>query len=86
MTVAPSATTVNATYVGRTLIVNGRPIPAARLNPLPRCFATARPFRLAAWLAEPIPIARGVWITGLLGICPDLGPIMGMLAGAGDAC
>jgi hypothetical protein len=36
MTVAPSATTVNATYVGRTLFVNGRPITAARLNPLPR--------------------------------------------------
>jgi hypothetical protein len=36
MTVAPSATTVNATDVGRTLFVNGRPITAARLNPLPR--------------------------------------------------
>jgi hypothetical protein len=35
-TVAPSAGTLNATYVGRTLFVNGRPITAARLNPLPR--------------------------------------------------
>ena len=35
-TVAPSAATFNATYVGRTLFVNGRPVAAARLNPLPR--------------------------------------------------
>jgi hypothetical protein len=35
-TVAPSAATFNATYVGRTLFVNGRPVTAARLNPLPR--------------------------------------------------
>jgi hypothetical protein len=34
-TVAPSAATLNATYVGRTLFVNGRPVAAARLNPLP---------------------------------------------------
>jgi hypothetical protein len=31
---APSAATLNATYVGRTLFVNGRPVTAARLNPL----------------------------------------------------
>jgi hypothetical protein len=35
-TAAPSASTLNATYVGRTLFVNGRPVTAARLNPLPR--------------------------------------------------
>ncbi len=35
-TVAPSAATFNATYEGRTLFVNGRPVTAARLNPLPR--------------------------------------------------
>ena len=35
-TVAPSAATFNASYVGRTLFVNGRPVTAARLNPLPR--------------------------------------------------
>jgi hypothetical protein len=41
-TVAPSGTTVapsaklKATYVGKTLFVNGRPVTAARLNPLPR--------------------------------------------------
>ena len=35
-TVAPSAAALNATYVGRTLFVNGRPVTAARLNPLPR--------------------------------------------------
>ena len=35
-TVAPSAATVNANYVGRTLFVHGRPVTAARLNPLPR--------------------------------------------------
>ena len=35
-TVAPSAATLSATYVGRTLFVNGRPVTAARLNPLPR--------------------------------------------------
>src|ERR1700677_398892 len=36
MPIAPSAATFNATYVGRTLFVNGRPVTAARLNPLPR--------------------------------------------------
>jgi hypothetical protein len=35
MAVAPSAATLNATYVGRTLFVNGRPVTAARVNPLP---------------------------------------------------
>ncbi len=35
-TVAPSAATFNATYVGRTLFLNGRPVTAARLNPPPR--------------------------------------------------
>ena len=34
--VAPSAATLTATYVGRTLFVNGRPVTAARLNRLPR--------------------------------------------------
>jgi hypothetical protein len=34
--VAPSAGAFNATYVGRTLFVNGRPVTAERLNPLPR--------------------------------------------------
>jgi hypothetical protein len=43
-TVAPSAATLNATYVGRTLFVNGRPTTAARLNPLPR-YATILPDR-----------------------------------------
>jgi hypothetical protein len=33
--VAPPSAAFNATYVGRTLSVNGRPITAARLNPLP---------------------------------------------------
>lgn len=35
-TVASSAATLNVTYVGRTLFMNGRPVTAARLNPLPR--------------------------------------------------
>ncbi|MGA7355171.1 MAG: hypothetical protein WBW76_07060 [Candidatus Cybelea sp.] len=35
-TVAPSAATLNATYVGRTLFLNGRPVTAERMNPLPR--------------------------------------------------
>ncbi len=35
-TVAPSAAAPNATYIGKTLVVNGRPVTAARLNPLPR--------------------------------------------------
>ena len=35
-TVAPSAATLNANYVGRTLFVHGRPVTAASLNPLPR--------------------------------------------------
>ncbi|MGA8532898.1 MAG: hypothetical protein WB615_02180 [Candidatus Tumulicola sp.] len=34
-TVAPSAAALKATYVGRTLFVNGRPVTAARLNRLP---------------------------------------------------
>jgi hypothetical protein len=34
--VAPSGATLNATYVGRALFVNGRPVTAERLNPLPR--------------------------------------------------
>jgi hypothetical protein len=36
MTVAPSSATPNATYVGRTLFLNGKPVTAARLNPLLR--------------------------------------------------
>jgi hypothetical protein len=35
-TVAPSAAGLAANYVGRTLFVNGRPVTAERLNPLPR--------------------------------------------------
>jgi hypothetical protein len=34
--VAPSPATLNASYVGRTLFLNGRPVTAERLNPLPR--------------------------------------------------
>jgi hypothetical protein len=45
-TVAPSAATLNATYVGRTLFVNGRPVTAARLSPLPT-YATIFPDRHA---------------------------------------
>jgi hypothetical protein len=44
MAVAPSAATLNATYVGRTLFVNGRPVTAARLSPLPT-YATIVPDR-----------------------------------------
>jgi hypothetical protein len=40
--VAPSAAALNATYVGRTLLVNGRPVTAARLSPLPS-YATILP-------------------------------------------
>jgi hypothetical protein len=43
-TVAPSAATFSATYVGRTLFVNGRPVTAARLSPLPS-YATILPDR-----------------------------------------
>jgi hypothetical protein len=42
--VAPSTATLNATYVGRTLSVNGRLVTAARVNPLPR-YATIIPDR-----------------------------------------
>ncbi len=35
MAVAPSTAALNVAYVGRTLSVNGRPITAARLSPLP---------------------------------------------------
>ena len=42
--VAPSTATLNATHVGRTLFVNGRPLTAARLSPLPT-YATIVPDR-----------------------------------------
>jgi hypothetical protein len=42
--VAPSTAGLNVTYVGRTLWVNGRPVTAARLSPLPR-YATILPDR-----------------------------------------
>ena len=35
-TVAPSSAAFNSSYAGRTLVVNGRPVTAARLNPMPR--------------------------------------------------
>jgi hypothetical protein len=35
-TVAPSTAAFNATYVGRTLFLNGRPVTAARVSPPPR--------------------------------------------------
>jgi hypothetical protein len=35
-TVAPSSATATTSYVGKTLFVNGRPVTAARVNPLPR--------------------------------------------------
>jgi hypothetical protein len=41
-TVAPSAATLNGTYIGRTLYVNGRPVTAARLGEVPR-YATILP-------------------------------------------
>ena len=46
MAVAPSAGRLDATYVGRTLFVNGRPVTAARLSPLP-IYATIVPDRHA---------------------------------------
>ncbi len=42
--VAPSTAALNGTYIGRTLSVNGRPVTAARLSPLPR-YATILPDR-----------------------------------------
>ncbi len=36
VTVAPSSAALNGTYIGRTLFVNGRPVTAARLSPMPR--------------------------------------------------
>ena len=33
--VAPSTAALNGTYIGRTLSVNGRPVTAERLSPLP---------------------------------------------------
>jgi hypothetical protein len=44
MAISPSAATLNATYVGRTLFVNGSPVTAARLNPLPS-YSTILPDR-----------------------------------------
>ena len=42
--VAPSTAAFNVTYIGRTLSVNGRPVTAERLSPLPR-YATLIPDR-----------------------------------------
>jgi hypothetical protein len=42
MAVAPSTAGQNVRYVGKTLFVNGRPVTAARLNPMPR-YATIVP-------------------------------------------
>ncbi len=39
---SPSAAALNDTYVGKILFVNGRPVTAARLSPLPR-YATIAP-------------------------------------------
>jgi hypothetical protein len=44
--VAPSTAALNGAYIGRTLYVKGRPVTAARLNPLPR-YATLVPDRHA---------------------------------------
>src|SRR5580700_7693816 len=44
MAVAPSAATPRASSVGSTLFVNGRPVTAARLSPLPT-YATILPDR-----------------------------------------
>jgi hypothetical protein len=44
MAVAPSSAGLNVTYIGRMLSVNGRPITAARLSPLPT-YATIVPDR-----------------------------------------
>jgi hypothetical protein len=44
MAVTPSSAALNATYIGRMLSVNGRPITAARLSPLPT-YATIVPDR-----------------------------------------
>jgi hypothetical protein len=41
-TVAPSSAALNGTYIGRTLFVNGRPVTAARLSPMPS-YATIVP-------------------------------------------
>jgi hypothetical protein len=46
MAVAPSAASFNATYSGKMLLVNGRPVTAARLNPAPT-YATIVPDLLA---------------------------------------
>jgi hypothetical protein len=43
---APSRAALDGTYIGRTLFVNGRPVTAARLSPLPR-YATLVPDRRA---------------------------------------
>ncbi len=46
MAVAPSTASFNATYSGKMLLVNGRPVTAARLNPAPT-YATIVPDLLA---------------------------------------
>jgi hypothetical protein len=41
-TVAPSGAALDGTYIGKTLFVNGRPVTAARMSPMPR-YATIVP-------------------------------------------
>ncbi len=79
-TVAPSATALKATYVGRTLFVNGRPITAARLNPLPR-YAALVPDISARTKYEYIFNNYGTY--GSIFNYPKSTKMIGQLTGAG---
>jgi hypothetical protein len=80
MAIAPSAATQSATYVGRTLFVNGRPATAERLNPLPR-YADLVPDRKALTKYEYIFNVYGSY--GSIFDYPKSTAMIGQIYGAG---
>jgi len=78
--VAPSGATLNASYVGRTLFVNGRPVAAERLNPLPR-YAELVPDKSTAKKYEYIINYYGSYAT--IFDYPKSSAMIGQIYGAG---
>jgi len=78
--VAPSAATLNTSYVGKTLFVNGSPVAAARLNPLPR-YAELVPDKSKSKTYEYIFNEYGSY--GSIFDYPKSTAMIGQLSGAG---
>ncbi len=79
-TVAPSAATLNTSYVGRTLFMNGRPVTAARLNPLPR-YAELVPDKSKSKRFEYVINFYGTYAT--IFDYPKSAAMVGQITGAG---